>query len=339
MDLNALFLETYITEDDIARIAGWGLELIRLPFHFKHIESAPYQYSDAGIVLLKKVLAWAEKYKLKVVLDLHAACGAQNEDWHADSTGRAFLWDDEELRNRTYALWRHIAKECQGEPALYGYDVLNEPVLGTVSLDVLKEFYRKTIDAIRSEDTDHVIFLEGHNWSQDIDFLSDIVGENIAVSIHAYQPIDFVFNFRRGFVYPGEINAEYWDIDKIREYLLPYKQFKEKYGVELLVGECGINFRNNAYGEVDYMRDMMHVFNEYDFHWTYWTYKCIAQGVHPDGVMQYEHNPSWIRRGGPEYGFETLYTEWGTHKKDIVESWKTKHFTENKHIVNIFTKL
>ena len=336
--LNQSFINNYITDFDFAKVASWGVNVIRVPFHYLLIEKVPFVYDDAGIDILKGVLDAAERNGLKVILDLHAACGAQNADWHSDSIGKAYLWEIEDCRERTYAMWEYIAKTFKGHKALAGYDILNEPVLSEVPLKKLMDFYTNCIKMIRNVDKNVKIFIEGHNWSQDIDFLVPLLDKNIVVSIHTYQPLNFVFNFRRGYFYPGNIDNEEWNIDKIREHLRKYKDFSDRNNTEIFVGEFGINFRNNAYGEVDYLDDLLTVFDEYGFHWTYWTYKCVAQSVFPDGIMQYEHNPPWIRREGPEFGFENIYSEWDKNKHDIIASWRTEHFTENNKIVDVLTK-
>lgn len=337
-NLNKEFRSNYIKEEDFKRIASWGVKLLRIPFHYKLIEKTPYEYSDYGLNLLRWALDMSAKYDIKVILDLHAACGSQSADWHADSAGTPLLWDNNEFKERTYALWKYLVTKLGTHPALWAYDILNEPALYERDISVLQDFYSKTIEVIRSVDREVKIFLEGHDWSQDVDCLIPLLDKNICVSIHTYQPIQYVFNFRRGYSYPGFIEGENWNIDKIRAYLEPYRKFAGKYKTEIFVGEFGINYRKNSDGELDYLKDILAVFNEFDFHWTYWTYKSVAQSGYPDGIMQYLHNPSWICREGPKRGLETLYGEWKGNRSEILESWKTENFTENASIVKIIQK-
>ena len=92
------FRASFIQEKDFARIAKWGFNSLRVPFNFRLIESAPYKYSQAGLAYLDQVVKWAKKYKIWIILDLHAAPGAQNHDWHSDSLGPAELWTKESNR-------------------------------------------------------------------------------------------------------------------------------------------------------------------------------------------------------------------------------------------------
>lgn len=327
------FRKRFIREEDLRLISSWGANCVRLPVHYKIFEKKPYVYNKESLTFLRRILRWADKYKLKVILDLHAACGAQNCDWHADSTGKALLWRHKRNRDRTCALWRYLAENLASERALYGYDVLNEPVIAKGRVGELKTFYKDVITSIRSVDKKSVIFLEGNTWAQDIDFLKDLIAENIAVSIHFYEPLEFTFNFRRGYTYPGAINGGPWNKERIRRRLSRYKDFSSKYGVSVFVGEFGVNYRGNRYGELRWLDDALSVFREFGFSWTYWTYKAVSSGIFPDGIVQYLDNSPWVKREGPVYGLENLYTAWPAYKNKIVSSWNTKHFQVNHDIV------
>ena len=197
---------------------------------------------------------------------------------------------------------------------------------------ILKDFYRTAIKAIKAIDKNHAIFVEGNTWAQDIEFLKDILEDNIVISIHAYQPLEYTFQFVRSQRYPGLICGERWDRKKICRYLDRYYAFSKKHSVEIFVGEFGINYRGNCYGEVDYLSDLLSTFDQYGFDWTYWTYKAVANNVFPDGVYQYRDNPAWICREGPVSGWENYYQLWERNKRAIVQSWKTEQYTLNKDI-------
>jgi endoglucanase len=332
------FRKAYITKQDFKIFSAWGGNCIRLPFHYKFFEKTPYKYNEQSLCFINKVLSWAEEYNIKVILDLHAACGSQNCDWHSDSSGKALLWKSAEYRDRTYSLWEYIASNLKGKKALYGYDVLNEAVISQSKLSVLKSFYINAIKAIRRFDKKNKIFIEGNNWAQQVNFLSDIISDNVAISIHTYQPLNFIFNFIRGYKYPGTIDSIAWNKRQIIKSLKPYKKFSEKNNCDVFVGEFGVNYRGGYYGEIAWLADMLEVFEELNFSWSYWTYKAASLGVFPDGIMQYNNNPPWIRREGPVYGLENLYRQWGKNKKSIISSWQTKSFFINKDILTTLRK-
>ena len=82
---------TFITEEDIANIAGAGLNWIRLPVPFWAISSwSNVGTDDNGNVVSEpyatglcwkyvlRIFRWARKYGIRIKLDLHTAPGSQN---------------------------------------------------------------------------------------------------------------------------------------------------------------------------------------------------------------------------------------------------------------------
>jgi aryl-phospho-beta-D-glucosidase BglC (GH1 family) len=315
-----------------------GANAIRVPFHYKLIESKPYKYSQEGFNYLDKIFSWAGRYGLGVILDLHAACGSQNYDWHSDSRGKALLWKNKEHFRRTIALWEAISERYKQKDSLIGYDLLNEPVLEDADLEVLKSLYGSLIKRIRKIDNSHTIFLEGSLWAQRIDFLRDLLDENITVSIHNYLPLDYTFNFSPFSSFPGKIDKVSWCNKRILEHLKPYYLFSQKNKVKIFVGEFGINWRGGFWGELNWLETVLKAYQEYGFGYTYWTYKAVANNVFPDGIYQYIPNTECINRQGPLYGWETYSGLWKKNKKGLVDSWKTKNYCLNRKVVSMLKK-
>ena len=160
------FRDHFIREKDFRIIAGHGFNCIRLPFNSRLIEKSHDRYSSPGIAYLDRAIAWAKKHKIWIILDLHAACGSQNCDWHSDSLGAAELWENKNLQDRTLKLWEFLADRYQDEKTIAGYDLLNEAV--TRDTKALNTFYRRLIKTIRGVDRNHILFVEGNQWAQEI---------------------------------------------------------------------------------------------------------------------------------------------------------------------------
>ena len=70
--------DTYVTEEDFRNIASHGLNTVRIPVpYFIFGDREPY---SGCIEYLDKAFEWAEKYGLKVLVDLHTAPGCL-QDW------------------------------------------------------------------------------------------------------------------------------------------------------------------------------------------------------------------------------------------------------------------
>ena len=214
--------------------------------------------------------------------------------------------------------------------------MLNEPVVGVLEENQVKDLYEKVTKEIRDTDKKHIIFLEGGTWSQVLEHIGEPFTDSLSYSIHFYHPLEFTFNFQKGLKYPGDILGERWDADAIKNRLENYYNYSIKWNVPIFVGEFGINSRcEGCYGELGWVRDTLSCFKEFDFHWTYWTYKSAANSVFPDGIYQYLKNPAWINRQGPVYGWENYYTLWKSHKKEIAESWKTENYIKNNPLAEV----
>ncbi|UCG35012.1 MAG: cellulase family glycosylhydrolase [Candidatus Omnitrophota bacterium] len=334
-EFERIFRDNFIREEDFKIIAHIGANTVRVPFNFRLIEKAPFCYSNTGLLYLERALNWAEKYNLKVILDLHAAPGAQNCDWHGDSAGRALLWERRSYQDRTYVLWEKIVDRFKDKSALLGYDILNEPVLGKKSTTILKRFYKEAIKRIRAIDKNHLIFIEGDNWAQRIDFLKDLIADKISVSTHTYQPLSYAFNFTPFLKFPGRIDGVLWDEGRIYRYLEHYYKFSSKYKVRIFVGEFGINWRGGFWGELNWIKAILKAFKDFGFDYTYWTYKAVAQNCFPDGLYQYISDSEYINRPGPEYGWDNYFSLWGNKKQGLAQFLRTKNCTPNKKIISV----
>lgn len=324
------FRSAFIVEEDFRRIVALGANSVRLPFHYALIETSPYVYSHEGLGYLDKAIAWAKKYGIRVILDMHAAPGAQNHDWHSDSDGEARFWTSKTYQHRACALWAFLAERYKNEEAVAGYDLLNETVLGDAR--PLNAYYHAAIKAIRAVDRQHIIFVEGNHWAQDIACLDDFNDDNLVLGIHFYEPLEFTFNFIPGLSYPLGEGKGRWDKAFMQKRLDGSIKVAQKYGRPLWCGEFGVHSRGGFYHEDVWLKDVLDCFNKADIHWHYWTWKAMKNAMFPDGVYSYFPNDPWVNRPGPVSGWDTWPVQWAENKKKMVSSWDTKMFTENKTI-------
>ena len=331
-DFDESFRNAFVREEDICTIARWGFNCIRVPFHYRVVESAPFQYQGSGLRFLDKVIGWAKKHKIWVILDLHAAVGSQNKDWHADSSGEALFWARKSYQERMLSLWEFLADRYQDTEAIAGYDLLNETVLDDPG--PLNRFYKALIGRLRAIDRNHILFVEGNTWATDLACLEEFSDDNYALSIHSYEPPAVTFNFVPHLRYPSPDRKDAaYSKALLRRHLNPYARLARERGLAVLVGEFGVNYRQGHGGEERWVKDMLECFREYGFHWTYWTYKAVKNSVYPDGIFSYYENPPWVRREGPVCGWETYPSCWSKMKKEMIHSWHTKAFEVNTHIL------
>ncbi|MDD5496119.1 MAG: glycoside hydrolase family 5 protein [Candidatus Omnitrophica bacterium] len=339
-DFTRSFRETFIREDDIRTIKAWGANCIRIPFNYRvlEFEDRPFSLNEEGLRCLDNVIRWCRKHSIYCILDMHAAPGAQNEDWHSDCSGKPEFFNNDFNKDRYLRLWHFIAEHYKDESAIAGFDILNEPVVPFDKEGEVRDLYERATKEIRDSDKSHIIFLEGNFWGQRLKFLGKPKDKNTAYSIHAYPPADFTFNWELDLAYPCRAYGLRWNKTRLSLLAKQYAAHMERIGAPLYVGEFGVNWRGGHYGELKWTSDMLSVFRKYGFHWTYWTYKTVANPVFPDGIYRYVKNAAWVNRKGPVTGWENFYTLWPKEKGKIIYSWRTENFSRNEKLLSVLKR-
>jgi endoglucanase len=282
-------LDYFLAEDDIAFMKACGATVVRLSVNYRHFErdAEPFKYVEAGFERLNRAVGWCAKHGLYAILDLHAVQGWQNTGWHCDNSSQySLFWQQPHFQDRFVALWEELARRYEGNPAVAGYNVMNEPASGeirgrssfgyTPDWDVVNRVYRRVVSAIRAIDPDHMIFLEGDYYSRLFGGLDEPFADNLVYSSHNYTAAGFGPG-----AYPGAIGDEYWDRDKQVKVFLAQEgtQYMQRHNVPLWAGEFGSAYNGPVSEIPDRLRaldDEIDVFEEYGVHWTTWTYKDVG---------------------------------------------------------------
>ena len=287
------FLDHFFNEDDVKFIRSLGATAIRIPFNYRHFEddARPFKYLESGFRRLDRAIRWCARHGLYVILDLHAVQGWQNPDWHSDNASNyAQFWQHPHFQDRFVALWQELARRYKGNPAVAGYNVMNEPVTHRGAFNrnpytaapvepdwkAINRVYRRVVKAIRAIDPAHIIFLEGDDYSRLFSGLDAPFAPNLVYSSHNYmmpgQPAG---------QYPGRIQGVQWDKARVASEFARCEGFRfaKKHNVPLWVGEFGSIFNGPAREIPDRCRaldDQVAVMDERDVHWTTWTYKDVG---------------------------------------------------------------
>ncbi|MCL6572044.1 MAG: glycoside hydrolase family 5 protein [Bacillus sp. (in: Bacteria)] len=233
-------------------MAEIGINVVRIPFNYRHFESdmKPGKYLSSGFLYLDRAIEWAKKYGIYIILDLHAAPGWQNQGWHSDNPyGFSLLWVNRHFQERVKNLWTYIANYYKNEPKVAGYNLLNEP--NAPNIEILNRLYREWVEAIRTVDRKHIIFLEGNRYSQVFDGLDEPFDDNIVYSSHNYTIV--THNARR---YPGEVGNIYADPNWMEKIFLERNSWILNRNLPGWVGEFGALFDGlvNAPSNADHAR-------------------------------------------------------------------------------------
>ncbi len=200
----------YISERDFVTIKRMGMQVVRIPVpYFIFGDRKPFIGCTGE---LDKAFAWAEKYGLQILIDLHTAPLGQNGFDNGGICG-VCKWSqrDEEVEFVLSVLER-LAERYGKRKAMWGIEVLNEPVTENAwkSFDVLnrypavdkelakgsapntigflKEFYKKAYDRIRKflPEEKYVVIHDGFELLAWKDYMQEDKYKNVVLDTHQY---------------------------------------------------------------------------------------------------------------------------------------------------------
>ncbi len=208
------------------------------------------------------------------MIDLHSPPGGRYEN------NDLAIFNEPVYQDHFVALWERIARRFRGRPAIWGYDLINEPVQNLPSPAGVPDYLGTQVRAaraIRAIDPETPIFIAAAEWDSAQGFreLEPIDIPRVIYQVHMYVPSAFTHQGVHGAwtptAYPGRIEGEIWDKARLRSVLEPVRVFQRAYNVHIYVGEfSAIRW---APGAVDYLRDCIELFEEYDWDWSYHAYR------------------------------------------------------------------
>ena len=161
--------ETYVTLDDFRAIAAHGCNLVRIPVPYFIFGDVPGHPGCVGF--LDRAFDWANATGLKVLIDLHTVPGSQNGYDNGGLTGVCRWRRSPKAVGFAVDVLTRLAARYRDDPALFGIEVLNEPVSwlvyrtaastgaardaaeargsGHVPMRFLKAFYRESYRRLR----------------------------------------------------------------------------------------------------------------------------------------------------------------------------------------------
>lgn len=314
--------DEFITERDFENIAMKGFNAVRIPVPF-------FLFEDVGPYIhcceyLDKAFDWAEKYGLKILVDLHTAPGGHNGTDNSGICGICTWSVKREYVDYTISVLEKIAQRYGQRQAMWGIGVLNEPMCSDTetgkymniqnfvqfyipvdkeaakentnyTLAFLRQFYSDAYTAIRRHmgPEKKVVFCDAFELDIWDDFLKKFDG--VVLDTHNYLMTPDMTVFK-------EKNVEV------------YTQYLRKLGervnaaarrLPLIVGEW------NAQNHADGLSEMTHdevadlyttVADEFQksmsdcLGWFYWSYKvhgCGLDAICDDANRMVDHN--WLR--------------------------------------------
>ncbi len=257
---------------DFFKAAQAGMNCVRIPFEWSRLvpgwhpgRELPSSLAQEYVEHLDQTIARAAGQGLQVVLDAHSFL----KYWPGKNQ-LACLDDPNDPQETVYRrlfarVWKLIALRYRSQPAVLGYDLMNEPVRHTLgSPDPNKvelcqscnwhEIAQEAIEAIRDVDRRHLIFVEGRNfalashWTLENGFDAFVIdrdsqGKKIEPPRLVYSP-HLYFDLANKSKYLDERGERKGPIGPWKEYLrdrlMPVLGFSFDNQVPIFIGELGV---------------------------------------------------------------------------------------------------
>jgi endoglycosylceramidase len=160
----------HITPEEMADFKSWGFNVIRLGIIWDGLEPEPGVYNEEYLSQIDEMIRWASDNDLYVFLDMHqdlysvefsdgAPAWATITDGQPHLTGSIWsdsylispavqtafdhFWantpapDGEGIQDHYIKLWKHIAERYANNTTVIGYDIMNEPFMGSGANQVM----------------------------------------------------------------------------------------------------------------------------------------------------------------------------------------------------------
>ncbi len=298
--------KTFITADDIQRIAEWGFDHVRLPVDHPVLidEERPGIYRSSGFDYLLQAVEWCCEAGLRVVLDLHSAPG-----YRFDATGQNTLFSDSARQEQFVALWGVLAERLHSEPDWLAFELLNEVVLPESS--PWNRLAQAALARIRQVDPTRLVLIgaNGYASADQLQYLEIQADPQVIYTFHFYEPVlvthqraywvPWLTAFDRAVEYPGpvpepqrlleirpdmrafveEYSRRPMDSELLRRFLRPALDFVRRSGQTVYCGEYGVIDRASPETRLRWTSDFVDLLREYGIGRALWSYKAMDFGL------------------------------------------------------------
>lgn len=299
--------EEWFKEAKKANIEYIRLNHLEFPADDKHFLIGSEQefttLNKVDLDYLKKILDTADKYNIKIILTMFELPGRVYFNYEEDGGKDNRLWKDKKYWKQSFELWKQIAREFKGHPAIVAYNPLNEPdsainagfekpsyefkkwlkgSKGTAS--DLNLFNKQMLNAIRSVDKETPVMLDGyfHSSPNGLPFMEIHNDPNILYPFHNPLPWQFAtYRANKGrYSYPEKMPL-YWDgptvkwdhkeLVKTIEGVIKFQKKNNIPSYQIIGSEVYCDRRVN--GCAEFFRDILKIYNDKSWHWAFYAFR------------------------------------------------------------------
>jgi len=261
------YQEAWITTNDLDNIKALGMNCVRLPFWWGNVQRLDGTWRTDAFEKMDWLVTNAWQRGIYTVIDFHGVPGGQSPSQSTAQANQNQYWTNAAFQNQTLLIWSNVAAHFNGNQAVAGYDLINEPY-GAPGQTNLWNAYNNLYQKIRSVDPNHIIFMEG-TWTgtgtngQSLNWQWDVLPPpaqfgwtNVAYSMHAYAGTTTASGEK------AETDKQVNDFNAHQSWNLP-----------CFIGEFNSHSTQSAW------KYSVQQYDQNNMSWNNWAYKAIAGSV------------------------------------------------------------
>ncbi|MCO5556161.1 hypothetical protein L7F22_009705 [Adiantum nelumboides] len=288
--------KSFITAADFKYLSSIGFNGVRIPvgYWIAKDPKPPKPFVAGSLRALDNAFHRAERYNIKIIIDLHAAPGSQNGQEHSATIDGVSEWvtgidasSNKSYIDLTLEAIDFLASRYSHRRGLYGIELLNEPMAGAVDIDILKSYYKRGYDLVRKYSASTYVILcqlLGADPSDLLDMGSQF--SNAIVDLHYYNVFGDTFadmNVQENIDYI--YNQRSQELEKLNN---------ASNGLLMFVGEWTNEWAYKGASQADYQtfgQSQFQVYGKATAGWAYWNYIIADSGFnHWDFKQSYQRN-------------------------------------------------
>lgn len=245
------------SESHFAYYSGAGFNAVRLSIIWERLQPVLLgELNSEYLAHIEEMLIYAEKYGVKLILDLHN---------YQRYEGRLII-NDKAGRDAFRDIWVRIPQALKAYSSLYGYGLMNEPhdTEGT-----WHKLAQVGVEAIRTVDKKRVIYVAGDGWSNahrwpqvNPDVFIDDPYSNIKYESHVYFDSDFSGRYKDVEWWPSDV------LERVDNRLMPFLRWLEVKKVHGVIGEFGVPSDDEDW--LVMLDRFLFLSDKYCLDWFYW---------------------------------------------------------------------
>ncbi len=297
--------DTFITEKDIEKIAGWGVDHVRMPIDFHLFQNDDMSYIESGFGYIDRCIEWCGKYGLNLVLDMHKTMG-----FIFDDSSYCKFFTDRALQDNFVRVWEKFTRRYGKYSDRVAFELLNE-VTDRNLAEIWNDIAERTVKAIREINSDVKIIIGGifNSSIEGLELLRKPYDENIVFTFHCYSPMifthqsaywidvmprDLKVNYpdtvqslcnKSREIFGNAYDSDFYDTDEQISSAFYERLFEraiavgEKFNVPLYCGEYGVIDKADPFDTLRWFEHIHAAFEKYSIGRCAWTYKEKDFGI------------------------------------------------------------